>query len=78
MIVLLFFFILISTQCTKYTVDTTDLDEESLDTAAARDRIAFTSERDGNFDIYVMDADGRTQIRLTDNDFGDRDSCWSR
>jgi Tol biopolymer transport system component len=30
-------------------------------------RIAFTSNRDGDNDIYVMDADGTNQVRLTDN-----------
>jgi Tol biopolymer transport system component len=29
--------------------------------------IAFSSERDGNKDIYVMNADGRGQTRLTDH-----------
>ena len=28
-------------------------------------QIAFTSTRDGNLEIYVMDADGNNQIRLT-------------
>ena len=31
----------------------------------AQAQIAFTSERDGNREIYVMDADGRNQRRLT-------------
>ena len=30
-------------------------------------RIAFTSNRDGNFEIYVMNADGSGQVRLTVN-----------
>jgi TolB protein len=29
-------------------------------------RIAFTSDRDGNFEIYVMNADGTALTRLTD------------
>ena len=28
-------------------------------------RIAFVSERDGGYEIYVMDADGRNETRLT-------------
>jgi len=28
-------------------------------------KIAFGSNRDGNFEIYVMDADGSHQTRLT-------------
>jgi Tol biopolymer transport system component len=30
-------------------------------------RIAFASYRDGSFEIYVMDADGANQVRLTSN-----------
>ena len=31
-------------------------------------RIAFVSYRDGNFEIYVINADGTRQTRLTNND----------
>ena len=40
-------------------------------------RIAFTSNRDGNDEIYVMDTDGSRVTRLTDNDASDRDPVWS-
>ena len=40
-------------------------------------RIVFTSTRDGNAEIYVMDADGSNQERLTDNPAHDRDPDWS-
>jgi len=40
-------------------------------------RIAFTSDRDGNFEIYVMDADGNNQIRLTNDTAGDFSPTWS-
>ena len=47
-------------------------------------RIVFNSNRDGNRDgnrnnheIYVMDADGGNQQRLTDNDFYDTHPSWS-
>ncbi|MDX6695754.1 MAG: TolB protein [Blastocatellia bacterium] len=42
-------------------------------------KIAFTSRRDGNFnlDIYVMNADGSSQTRLTTNAAEDRDPTWS-
>ena len=43
----------------------------------AQGRIAFTSERDGNFEIYVMDADGKKQRRLSNNDFPDKNPAWS-
>ena len=40
-------------------------------------RIAFSSDRDGNFEIYVMDADGFNQIRLTNNTATDCCLDWS-
>jgi dipeptidyl aminopeptidase/acylaminoacyl peptidase len=40
-------------------------------------RIAFTSTRDGNEEIYVMHADGSGQIRLTSNSWGDSSPAWS-
>ena len=40
-------------------------------------QIAFSSERDGNREIYVMDADGNDQQGLTDNDFYDTHPSWS-
>ncbi len=39
--------------------------------------IAFTSERDGNGEIYVMNADGRDQRRLTDDPAYDAWPTWS-
>jgi TolB protein len=39
--------------------------------------IAFVSRRDGNFAIYVMNADGSDQRRLTYNDAGDWAPAWS-
>ena len=40
-------------------------------------RIVFTSMRDGNLEIYVMDAVGGNQERLTNNPSNDRDPDWS-
>ncbi len=40
-------------------------------------RIAFASDRDGNFEIYVMDPDGGGQTRLTDNPSDDVNPVWS-
>ena len=34
-------------------------------------QIAFTSNRDGNDEIYVMNANGSSQTRLTDNPASD-------
>ena len=42
----------------------------------AQARIAFSSNRDGNWEIYVMDNDGRNQRNLSNNDFDDRDPSW--
>ncbi len=40
-------------------------------------RIAFASMRDGNAEIYVMNADGTDQTRLTDNSTYDYGPTWS-
>jgi Tol biopolymer transport system component len=40
-------------------------------------KIAFTSGRDGNAEIYVMNADGTNQTRLTINPANDFDPAWS-
>jgi len=45
--------------------------------AAASGKIAFTSNRDGNGEIYVMNADGSGQINLTNNPVHDDDPAWS-
>ena len=42
-----------------------------------KSQIAFTSTRDGNAEIYVMDPDGKNQNRLTDNPAEDWDPSWS-
>ncbi len=40
-------------------------------------RIAFTSDRDGDQEIYTMNADGTNFRQLTDNDHGDLSPAWS-
>jgi Tol biopolymer transport system component len=45
--------------------------------AALFDRIAFASTRDGNWEIYVMDADGSNPVNLTENPAQDRAPAWS-
>ena len=42
-----------------------------------RTRIAFSSNRSGNFDIYVMDADGQNLRRLTTDPRNDGDPVWT-
>jgi TolB protein len=39
-------------------------------------RIAFTSNRAGNYDIYAMNADGRGLQRLTNTRADDVDPAW--
>ena len=39
--------------------------------------IAFRSDRDGNWEIYVMDADGSNQLNLTNDPSGDFSPSWS-
>ena len=45
--------------------------------ASRRTKIAFTSNRDGNYEIYVMDGDGRNSRRLTVNPAKDEWPAWS-
>jgi Tol biopolymer transport system component len=40
-------------------------------------RLAFVSNRDGNYEIYVMNADGMGQTRLTTNAVHDGNPAWS-
>ena len=39
--------------------------------------MAFVSDRDGNAEIYVMNADGSAQRRLTRNPASDGPPAWS-
>ena len=45
--------------------------------ASRRTKIAFTSQRDGNLEIYVMDGDGTNQRRVTVNPARDESPAWS-
>jgi dipeptidyl aminopeptidase/acylaminoacyl peptidase len=40
-------------------------------------QIAFSSNRDGNFEIYTMNDDGSDVTRLTEDDANDFDPSWS-
>jgi TolB protein len=40
-------------------------------------RIAFISHRDGNHEIYMMDADGSNQTNLTNDAARDTNPSWS-
>jgi uncharacterized membrane protein len=56
-------------------------DNPSSDTQAAWDpsmqRIAFTTNRDGQNEIYLMNADGTNPINLTNNPADDQQPSWS-
>lgn len=39
--------------------------------------LAFASDRDGNFEIYVLDVETAVSVRLTNNQFDDREPAWS-
>ncbi len=41
------------------------------------ERIAFTSDRDGDYDIFTINADGTDRIKLTKNTVDDKDPAWS-
>ena len=43
----------------------------------AQAQITFMSDRDGDWEIYVMDADGKNQRRVTNNPGEDRWPSWS-
>ena len=43
----------------------------------AQAQIAFSSNRDGNWEIYVMDVDGGNPQNLSNNRSDDRDPSWS-
>lgn len=40
-------------------------------------KILFSSSRDGNSEIYIMNMDGSNQNRITNNTFYDSDATWS-
>ena len=44
---------------------------------AAAGQIAFISDRDGNREIYVMNADGTGLVNLTNNPADDEGPVWS-
>ena len=42
------------------------------------ERIAFDSDRDGNWEIYVMNADGSEQANLTKSPVDDHFPAWGQ
>jgi len=57
-----------STASTTFNVECTDV---------IRDQIVFSSSRDGNLEIYVMNPDGSSQTRLTNNSSTEADPAVS-
>ena len=55
-------------------------DNPTMDTRPAwspdNKQIAFTSNRDGNYDIYVIDADGTNERQVTTNTEKDDFAIW--
>jgi Tol biopolymer transport system component len=45
--------------------------------APDRTRVAFSSNRNGSFDIYVMDADGQNRRRLTSSPGNEGEPAWT-
>lgn len=41
-----------------------------------RKRIAFSANREGNFDIFIMEADGHNALRITDSPQDEGDPAW--
>jgi len=67
-LILIVVFIFSLTACTiPKTVTETTTAETTIIETTAKDKIAFVSDRDGNFEIYIMNVDGSEQTRLTDN-----------
>lgn len=48
-----------------------------LPTPAAGGRLAFASNRDGDYEIYLIEVDGENLQQLTDNRYLDFDPIWS-
>jgi Tol biopolymer transport system component len=53
------------------------LEVNNFSKSLASTKIAFVSQRDGDAEVFVMNADGSHQTRLTDNIFFDNSPTWS-
>ena len=58
-------------------VDAVDTTAPTPITGDLVDKIAFVSDRDSDFEIYVMDADGTNVVQLTNNVVYDSAPAWS-
>lgn len=46
--------------------------------ASCRDRLVFSANVDGNWDLFMVCEDGSDLIRLTNTPFDEKEPCWSR
>ncbi len=67
---LIMILIILSVSCGKDEKSPTEPD-------STQGKIAFSSDRDGNQEIYVMNADGTNQTNLTNNPANDSSPSWS-
>ncbi len=63
--------------CVGLAVASLPISAQRADSLASSNQIAFHSDRDGDWDIYVMNADGSNQRAVTNNTVEDRDPVWS-
>ena len=40
-------------------------------------KVVFHSERNGNYDIFIMDTDGSNQIKIVDSPYQNENHSWS-
>ena len=69
----------VETAIDKFTTDdTTEVETTAVETTA-KGKIAFGSNRDGNWEIYIMNIDGSGQVNLTNNKYGNNENspCFS-
>ena len=52
-----------------------EAEEEAV--AEVKTLIAFNSDRDGDYEVYIMNSDGTDLTKITDNDSNDGFPSWS-
>ena len=62
--------------CTRLT--SSSAEDEAATWSSDGSQLAFASNRDGDYDIYVMNADGSGQVALTNNTAQDRWPLWAQ
>ena len=72
-LILIVVFIFIFTACTIPKTAT----ETTVAEVTTKSKIAFTSDRDGNAETYIMNIDGSEQVNLTNNPADDAGTSFS-